>query len=63
MMKRVNCSSILTKNEAELFKKYLSENNIYFEPSEIDDSVYFLCQMTDEELDKANEWIEAHFFE
>lgn len=58
-MERVNCGAIMTKTEADSFKKYLNEHDIYFEPSEIGDSVYLSCTMSDEELVQANKWIEA----
>lgn len=57
-MERVICSAAMTKSGAELFKKYLNERDIYFEPSELADSIYFSCEMTEEELNEANKWIE-----
>lgn len=62
-MERVNCGAIMTKTRAELFKSYLREHNIYFEPSELGDSVHFSCKMTEEELNQANKWIEANLGE
>lgn len=62
-MERANCGAIMTKTEAELFKQYLIEHDVYFEPSEVGDSVYLSCKMTDEELGEANKWIEANLDE
>lgn len=42
----------------ELFKYYLRENDIYFEPSEADCLVHISCKMTEEECDAVNEFLE-----
>ena len=60
MGERVVCSTELTREEAELFKEYLRENDIYFEASEADHLIYFSCEMSAEEMDDANEWLDAH---
>ena len=41
----------------ELFKYYLRENDIYFEPSEANYLVHLSCQMDEEEAEKANGFI------
>ena len=41
----------------ELFKYYLRENNIYFEPSEANYLVHISCEMTQEECEAANSFI------
>ena len=40
-----------------LFKYYLSENDIYFEPSEADYLVHLSCHMTKEESELANSFL------
>lgn len=47
----------LTKDKAELFKKYLHEHCIDFEPSEAHNFIHFECLMDLKELDAANEWL------
>lgn len=41
----------------ELFKYYLRENDIYFEPSEAQYLVHLSCEMTEEDAEKANSFI------
>lgn len=41
----------------ELFKYYLRENDIYFEPSEANYLVHLSCHMTVEDCEKANEFV------
>lgn len=41
----------------ELFKYYLRENDIYFEPSEANYLVHLSCEMTREECELANAFI------
>lgn len=50
----------LTVEKAELFKQYLRDHNIQFEPSEsYDNLVYLTCYMPKEELDKADEFLKG----
>ena len=59
-MKRLVCSTELTKEGATLFKSYLREHDIYFEASEVEHLIHFLCEMSEEEMEEANKWIEEH---
>lgn len=59
-MDRVVCSTELSKENASLFKDYLREHHIYFEASEADNLIYFSCDMTMEEMEEANRWIDEH---
>lgn len=43
---------------ANLFKYYLRENDIYFEPSEAGHLIHIECLMTKEELETANSFLE-----
>lgn len=45
------------KRDAEKFGGYLTDSNIYFEPSSAYDIVHFECKMSDEELHTAEQWI------
>lgn len=47
----------LPEQYVELFKYYLRENNIYFEPSETDYLVHISCEMTSEDAEKVNSFI------
>lgn len=55
-----SCRVDLPKKEAEMFTKYLKDNNLYFEPSENGNLIHFECLMTDEELEEANKWLEEN---
>lgn len=55
-----SCRLDLTKDEAELFTKYLKEHSLYFEPSENGELVHFECIMSDEEMEAANKWLEEN---
>lgn len=42
----------------ELFKYFLRENDIYFEPSEAHYLVHLSCEMTEEESELANSFLD-----
>lgn len=44
----------LSKRHAEDFKHYLSENDIYFEPSEAGPMVHFSCYLNEIEYETIN---------
>lgn len=48
--KRWGCQ--VDKKTAEIYKQYLRENDIYFEPSEVYDLVHISFMVTDEEMNK-----------
>lgn len=48
----------LPKETADRFKRYCRDNNIKFEPSEMDNHIHFECYMSSSEMAKANEFIE-----
>ncbi len=52
----------MTKERAELFKVYLGEHSVTFEPSEAFNLIHFECLMTQDELTSANEWISANLY-
>ena len=47
----------LTLDNAEIFREYLRENGIKFEPSGCYNLVHFECYMTNEERKAANKFI------
>ena len=47
----------LSPEGARLFKHYLRENDIYFEPSQYYELIHLECFMTKEEMLKANNWL------
>lgn len=47
----------LSQEGARLFKHYLRENDIYFEPSQYYELIHLECFMTKEEMLKANNWL------
>jgi hypothetical protein len=49
----------LNKKRAEMFSKYLKEQNIKFEPSEAYNLIHFECYMTFEELKAANQFLDG----
>lgn len=59
-MIRSFCSVELTRESATLFKNYLRENDIYFEASEADNLIHFSCELSWEEMKKANRWIDEN---
>lgn len=57
-MEREWYSNELSKEGAELYKQYLRQHDIYFEPSACYDLVHFECLMTQEEARLANVFLE-----
>ena len=47
----------MTRENADIFKEYLHEKEIYFEPSENYDFVHFACYMTNKERRAANQFL------
>lgn len=47
----------LTNEYANLFKYYLGENDIYFEPSSAGNLIHFECLMTKEEHEMTNSFL------
>lgn len=47
----------LTKEKAEILKKFLRQSDIYYEPSENGTLIHFECRMTRMECDLVNEFI------
>lgn len=48
----------LNREKADLFNKYLKENEIKFEPSEAYNLIHFECFMTFKELYMANKYLD-----
>ena len=57
------CSIELNDDNAEIFRHYLKENDIYFEPSGCYELVHFECLMTNDECKAANEFLHNNIFE
>ena len=49
----------LSKDNADIFKEYLHNNDIRFEPSECYNLIHFECCMTPDELKSANEFLQG----
>ena len=49
----------LNQQEAELFKVFLKENNIYFEPSNCYNLVHFAVKCNLEEVKKVNDFLDT----
>ena len=52
----------LNDDNAEIFRHYLRENGIYFEPSGCYTLVHFECLMTNDERKAANEFLHENIF-
>ena len=55
-----SCRLDLTKDQAEVFSKYLKEDALYFEQRENGYMIQLECIMSDEEMEAANKWLEEN---
>ena len=55
-----NYSIELPRDKAELFKKYLRDQGIEFEPSEAQNLIHIECLMTLDEFYVAAAWVERN---